>query len=37
MAGPQYDPGRVIMWLLVIILVIVVVALILSVGDVHVD
>ena len=37
MSTPPTDPGRVLMWLLVIILFIVVLALILSVFDVHID
>jgi hypothetical protein len=37
MGYPPSDPGRVILWLLVVILIIVLLALILSVGDVHID
>ena len=37
MSSPGTDPGRVIMWLLVIILFIVLLALLLNVLDVHVD
>ena len=37
MTPPATDPGRVIMWLLVIILFIVLLALLLNVLDVHVD
>ena len=37
MSTPPADPGRVILWLLVIILVIVILALIFSVFDVHID
>jgi hypothetical protein len=35
MSSPPPDPGRLILWLLVLILVIVFVALVLSVLDVH--
>lgn len=35
MGTPPTDPGRVVLWLLVVILLIVLVALLLSVLDVH--
>ena len=37
MSTPPADPGRILLWLLVIILFIVLLALILSVFDVHID